>query len=289
MKKLLIVLLALLTLVGCTNKGGYSQVSDKDTVIFKSDKITYTKADLYKSLKMDSVDAIMNDIILKIAEIQGIKEEDIDAKYLEEVEEMKASGIYDYYVQYMGSEEQMAIALKTSIKFQELKKMHIEEEFDALVKEDVPVKMQVSSFADKETADKCLKEINEGSTFDMASINNGYTTSSQEKVYFDSDDLPIEVKTYINDVSTTNGLVKEPIETVKKSTETDGTETETKTYYLVNIIEKDPVNFKQDYIDAKTEKFDTQELINILLSKYDIQFYDQDLYNAVTKEYEVLK
>ena len=78
MKKILILITTILLLAACSNKNSYSYVSDGNDVIFTGNNKSYTKADLYKSLKLSAEDTLETDIINKISQSY-----DIDLKQIE--------------------------------------------------------------------------------------------------------------------------------------------------------------------------------------------------------------
>ena len=287
MKKLLVILLAVLTLTACASNKGYSQVSGSDDVIFEGPNSKYTKADLYKSVKVMSEDAIIDDILKKVAEIDGVDVATIDKETQEYLDEWIAYGYESYITYYYGSEEAFVESVRYSMILEELKKLYIEEKFDEYVEDDKPVKMQVAYFDDLDTAKQCLSDIEGGNTFDTAVINNGYTTDASEKVYLDSDDLPIQVKSYVNDTDKLG--LSTIITTSTTTTDADGNEVQTGRYYLINIIDRDVNNFKDDYLTAAIANVENETIINHELNTHEIKFYDQDLYDVMSKAYEVLK
>ena len=60
MKKILIIAFALLMLAGCSDASHYSYLSDGDEVLFTGPNTTYTKNDLYKSLKLSATEEFGN-------------------------------------------------------------------------------------------------------------------------------------------------------------------------------------------------------------------------------------
>lgn len=286
MKKILVVLLTLIALTACSSKG-YSSITNSDDVIFKGPDGQYTKAELYKSLKVVSEQPIVDDIVKKIATIEKVDFDQIDVEVEEEVQTVIDQG-YEFYIQYYyGSIDTYKEIVKSAKLYEALKKNYAAEKYDETVVVDTPVKMQVAYFETEEECDNAIKDIGSGSTFDTAVLNNGFAGDPQVKVYLDSDDLPIQVKTYVKEAKETG--LSNKIVTTTTSTDADGKEVITSRYYLVNIVDKDVNNYKDEYITIKVSDVEDATLINYLFSKYDVKFYDQDLYEIMSKAYEVLK
>lgn len=286
MKKILVVLLTLIALTACSSKG-YSSITNSDDVIFKGPDGKYTKAELYRSLKVVSEQPIVDDIVKKIATIEKVDFDQIDVEVEEEVQTVIDQG-YEFYIQYYyGSIDTYKEIVKSAKLYEALKKNYAAEKYDETVVVDTPVKMQVAYFETEEECDNAIKDIGSGSTFDTAVLNNGFAGDPQVKVYLDSDDLPIQVKTYVKEAKETG--LSNKIVTTTTSTDADGKEVITSRYYLVNIVDKDVNNYKDEYITIKVSDVEDATLINYLFSKYDVKFYDQDLYEIMSKAYEVLK
>ena len=96
MKKLLVLLFSLLLLVSCSGNS-YSSLSDGDAVLFTGPNNTsYTKNDLYKSLKVSSQDAIVSDILKNIALSYDVDMETIEADAQTYLDEYTQNGYESY-------------------------------------------------------------------------------------------------------------------------------------------------------------------------------------------------
>ena len=286
MKKLLITLFALLMLVGCSSKG-YSKISDGDEVLFKGPDITYTKDELYNSLKKASEESIENDIINKIATKMNLDLQKVDEEAEEMLQLYKSMGYESAIIAYYGSDESFKQMYINDGILRLLSGKYIDEKYDELISKDKPVKMQLVSFGDEETANKFIEDINSGSTFETAAINNGYTTETTPSVYIDSDDLVVDVKQYLNE---TNNLgLSSIITSTSSSTDANGNISNLNTYYVLNIISRDAKEFLDDYKAVKQENLDTVTVKNWLFENHNIEFYDQDIYEMMKSTYEVVK
>ena len=287
MKKILITLFTLLILVGCTAQKGYSQLSNGTDVLFKTPDGEYTKNDLYKSLKVNSEQAIENDILNKIATKLNVDLADVEKEADDMIEMYKELGYESAIYAYYGSIESFKQMYMTSGVLKKLSEIYIEDNFDKLVEEDKPVKMQMVHFEDEESANNFVNDVNSGSTFETAAINAGYDTECPLSVYLDSDELPIELKSYLN-TTTENGLSS--IITVTNTTsDSEGNPSTNSTYYVLNISSRDVNEFIDDYKATKLESVDAIAVKEYMFSTHDIKFYDQDIYEIMKTQYEVLQ
>ena len=280
MKKVITLLFALLLLVGCSSKG-YSKLSDGSEVIFTGpNNESFTKNDLYESLKISSVDAVENDILDKIAESEELDLTDVETEADGLVEMYQQLGYETYIIQYYGSIEAFKKYYISSGILTLLTNRYVEENYEIFKASDKPVKMKMASFETEEIANKVIEEVNNGSTFEMACANNGYTSEVSEAIYLDSDsDLDYNVKDYLNSTDTTG------LSTVIESDSDD----DTHVYYVLDITDRDVDNFKDEYITEKVADCDSDDVKNYMFNKHDIEFYDQDIYELMKSEYEVFE
>lgn len=287
MKKILIALFALLLLVGCSTKS-YTNISDADDVIFKAGDTQYTKGDLYKALKVSSSESIEQDILNRIAENLNIDLSDVEKEADEMIDLYKEMGYEEMIISYYGSMEDFKKQYVNSGVITKLSESYINDNYDLLVAEDKPVKMQIASFSEEETANKFVDDItNGGKTFDTAAVENGYDTTTQAAVYLDSDDLPLNIKSYLNETVSTG--LSSIILVSNESTDSDGNKTSIDTYYVLNIISRNTNDFKDDYIAVKTEKIGVEGVKDYMFSNHKIEFFDQSIYEMMSSEYEVFK
>ncbi len=280
MKKVITLLFALLLLVGCSSKG-YSKLSDGTEVIFTGpNNESFTKNDLYESLKISSVDAVENDILNKIAESEELDLTEVEEEADEIVDMYKQMGYETYIVQYYGSIEAFKKYYMSSGILTKLTNLYVEENYEIFKASDKPVKMKMANFETEEIANKVIEEVNNGSTFEMACANNGYASEVSEAIYLDSDsDLDYNVKDYLNSTDTTG------LSTVIESDSDD----DTHVYYVLDVTDRDVDNFKDEYISNKIADCESDDVKNYMFKKHDIEFYDQDIYELMKSEYEVFE
>ena len=285
MKKILIALLVLLLLAGCSsNSSKGAQVSDPNEVIFEGNGKKYTKDDLFYTLRSyDYPSAILYDMLYKCA----VNEKGDLSEYEEEVNE--TIEFYELYYgmtdfDSYGGEEVFRRMLTASLFLEDKKSEFVEEELDSYIENDVPVLAKVAYFDDEEAAKATLEMIEGGNTFEMAVLENGYDYSAQETIYLDSNEsLPLQVKEFFH---TAEPGLSPIITSITQTTDSDGNTIDTPRYYLIDLISKDVNDFKEGYIDLKAELIEDNDAIKKIFSNHEIAFYDQETLDKMKSAYE---
>ena len=288
MKKGFTVILIALLLSACSSKNIYSYLSNGDDPIFTGPNVTYTYNDLYKSLKVSSGEEIENQILLSIADTYDIDREELENQAQETIDLYVSLGYEEYLTSYYGTLDAYKEMYVSSLILNELAKIYVEENYETLKEGDLPVKMQLASFDTQEDAQKCIDDFNSGSTFDMAAINNNSLNSPQSAVYVDSDSsLVYEIKEYLNSTDTTG--VSSIITTTSMSKDDDGNDVESHTYYVLNVESRNADEFKEDYISLAASNASLETINKYFFTSHVLKFYDQDIYELMSGNYEELK
>lgn len=287
MKKLLVILICLLALAGCSNKPGYAKVSDGDEVIFEGPNIKYTKEELFDVLKLNSQTALEEEFIEKIAKDKGIDTESFDNDAQDYVDAMIEYGLESTIISYYGSVEAFKEMYKEQLLETALVKNYVEGKYDEYKTQDSPKLIQTINFEDEETAVKFMNDVNGGMSFEEAATENGYTSDVSSYVVLASDSLAAGIRDYVDNTDKLG--LSTIISDVTSSTDADGNATETTKYYLVNIVENDVENFKEQYIETKASEISLSNILDALLKEYNIEFFDQDLYDIMSAVHEGLK
>lgn len=287
MKKIFIIL-SLMLLCACSAGKTGSSISNGNDVLFTGPNVSYTKQNLYDSLKVSSSDALVNDIVNNIAKKENVDFDTIEKEAQEMIDEYIANGYDSYIIAYYGSTDAYKKSYIDNKVLEELSKNYVKENYEKTLANDMPIKMQMASFIELSDAEKFLEDLNNGSTFDMAALNNNTQSEPISSVYTDTDTtLPLEVKEYLNSNS---DLGVSPIITITTTTtDSQGQSTETNTYYVVNVESRNDADFRDEYIALAANNVTVDTLYDHLFTKYKIEFFDQDIYNLVTSNYEVLK
>ena len=287
MKKLLVILICLLSLAGCSNKPGYAKVSDGDEVIFEGPNIKYTKEELFDVLKLNSQTALEEEFIENIAKDKGIDTESFDNDAQDYVDAMIEYGLESTIISYYGSVEAFKEMYKEQLLETALVKNYVEGKYDEYKTQDSPKLIQTINFEDEETAVKFMNDVNGGMSFEEAATENGYTSDVSSYVVLASDSLATGIRDYVDNTDKLG--LSTIISDVTSSTDADGNATETTKYYLVNVVENDVENFKEQYIETKASEISLSNILDALLKEYNIEFFDQDLYDVMSAAHEGLK
>ncbi len=290
MKKILTILFALMLIAGCSSANHYSSISDGNDVIFTGpNNVSFTKNDLYKSLKLSGTETIATDIIDNIALAnESVNLEELEKEADDIIAQYKELGYEDYIIASYGSLDAYKKSYLSVLLEEELNKIYATENYDELLAEKKPVKLQMASFKSEEDAQKCIEDTNNGSTFDMAAANNNSQGTAESKIYTDDDTSYVyEVKEYINSTDTVG--LSTIITHAATGTDSEGNTVEDNTYYVLNIESRNSEEFKDDLIEQFAANADQNAVREYFLKKNDIKFYDQDLYQQMTSKFEVLK
>lgn len=288
MKKLLVLLFAILLLAGCSSSKTENYLSYGNEPLFKGPGHIYTNNDLYKSLKVTSEAVIENDIIATIAKTYEIDVEAIEEEADEMINQYLEIGYEPMIVQYYGSIDAYRSNIITSHIMDALAIEMLKENFDEAVESDVPIQMQVAKFDSEEDAKALIEKINAGSTFDMALLEIIEYANPAPVIYLDSStDYDIQVKEYLN---TTDSTGLSPVITASKTSKNEnGEEVMEGVYYVINVLSRNVEDFKDAYLEAASLNLEVDDITAYFFNKHSIKFYDQDLYEMMTKNYEVLK
>lgn len=286
MKKLLIVSIMLLLLSGCS-KGSSVALTNGSDLLWEGPKDSYTKQDLFDDMKnLNNYSSVISNSVLKtIAEVDGI---DIEAeiKALEEQYDSYMEILGDYAVSYFGDKTSFVNTLLPDSIASRYMKNDVEANFDSYVKENNPYYGTIFYLTDKDMADDIYQMVKDGEhTLEYAATEAGYNDNVSASVYTDKSDLPVEVKEVIlNNDAPYFGLL--PVETFATSSDTI---TSSFRYYVINITSKDVSTFKDEFIELLSSDFDKTALIQELVDKHDVRFFDQTSYDSFSTVYEGAK
>lgn len=287
MKKLIIVLASLMLLVGCGNH--YSTVTDADEVIFSyPNGDTYTKGNLYTDMKGNDITSICyNAIVMRIAEKEGIDIDTIKSDIQETIDEMTGNGMDAYITYYYGSVDAYKEAMISSQVEVDLCSKDIENNFETYKEDYDAFQAEMVYFDDEETANNLVTKATEtNQTFAYISTEEGYENAVTTTIYSNKDSLADAITDYVNN----NEPGVSPVIAVDEvTTDSDGNSVTNTKYYVINLISKNADDFKDDFIDYVLNDVDMDTIIANYINKYDINIYDQRVYELLSSNYEVLK
>ncbi len=283
MKKVLLVLLTVLFLFGCSGNGGTAKVSDGETAIITSPDGDYTKQDLFDAfMNTDISYTLLQNICRQIAVKEGFEVEESVNETLELYKSIYGEQ-FDTLAESYGGLEAFTEYLRGSASITRLYDEYIKINLDQYIEEYKPFKGQVVYFDSAEDVASFLERVKGGADFAETATAMGYLLDASGQVYTDKDSLPFEVKEYINAASGTG--LSDPIETVLSTSDANGTTTETTRYYVVNILDKDAGNFQEEFINSLRSHVDSVPAMNYYFGKYNLTVHDQRVYDLLSKTY----
>lgn len=285
MKKILCVLFTLLMLCACGSSNANTSVSDPNAVIIENSNTKLTKQDLYEMMKASASSDVLNSIFNSIAELYDIDLKEIEEEADDYIAMYQSMGYTSYIEYYYGSLEAYRASIINSAILETLGQEYIKDNFDKQVSNDKPVKMQMVTFDSQEKAEALIDAVNSGSTFDMAAIAQGVETAPIANVYLDSSELEIVIKEYLN--STENTGLSSIITTTSTSKNDEGEEVETLSYNVLNIVSRDVEDFKDEYIALAASTLEENTIRQYFLTKHNVTIHDQEIYDQISKNYEV--
>lgn len=288
MKKIILITLLAFLLTGCGTSN--AKVSNPDDVIWKSNKVIFTKQDLNDHLKAQNYSyMILRPLITKIAELESIDTEAAKADAEEQWQNVVDSGLKDYYEQSYGSKDYFIESAVINEAYSKLVEKYVNDNYDTFKEEQHPYKAQIAYFDSLDTVNKIIADVNNGThTFEYSVQENGYTQDATEQVYCDAGDLPVEVKDAVLN-SETIGLL-DVVQTSTYATDNDGNTALTPRYYLINVTSRDVESFKDEFIEYIQNKVaDPAAALSSYMKKYNLKFYDQRSFELIKETYGEFK
>jgi len=290
MKKLLITLFAILLLAGCSSSSDSAAlVNNGDEVIFEYGDTKYTKQQLNTDMKKNDFSSIIiQDYMLYVAEKEGLDLTAHNTEIEESVKQMQESGSDALITYYYGSvDNYKKIALYYNV-LNDFATNKVKENLDSYISEYKPYKAQYAFFDNKDAAEKLIKDVKAGGDFATLAKEAGYTQDASAQIYNDkSESVIIEIKEFVNNATATG--LSDVITTSTTTTDANGNSVQTPRYYVVNLIDKDANNFKDELIAQLAAEIEETTIVNEAIAKYPLTIYDQATYEVLSAAYEGIK
>lgn len=276
MKKILALLASLLLVCGCSD--AYANIKDGSTEVFKVGNKTITKEDMYSFMKanagtyyvLNDATAVIVDKEIEITDDMRTEAEEALELYKNMYGESFTNMLESYG--YKDEEDYLNNAILKSAQLNELVKKYATENYDSLVEQYFPRKAIILSLDSSDDADAALTELKGGT--EVADVVKAYNAVglSEPNIVTSDEDYPAEVKAVL--ISNNDGeWVKLPSSNGK--------------YYLVQIVDSNPANFKEEFVKEIATNSAVQEASDhYYFSKYNFTIYDKDLYDSFKAEYE---
>ena len=278
MKKLLISLLSLLILAGCS--AGSNKLKNGNEAIFTIGNKKLTKDTVYKIMTSSGAySKIITDADTYIVN-QEIKETSADVtKEAQEILNTYKTIYGDQFEAIKNNanaktdEEFIEKTLIPGLNQIELNKNYIRENYDTYITNCKPRKVQILNFKTADEANKALDILNTGTSIEDYAKNNDYTSSIEPKIVTLDDELSYDIKVFIDTTDKTGYS-----DIIMDATNN--------TYHIVNMIEMDPNAIKEDAILKLAENKDIiKEIQTFYYKKYNFNLYVADMYDDIAINY----
>lgn len=278
MKKLLVSLLALLMLAGCSDARAMIS-TDEEIFSVGNEKVTSKR--LFDVMKLsDGGMTVVKSAQNKITE--NVADEDVKAeadKRLEEIKEVFGDQLEERLKQsgYESVDAFMSQTVYPELKMTHLLKEKMVRDFEALTTENAPRKARILQLENQEKADEALEKIKAGENFDDIAKDYKVTGSPYDgsaKVHLlKSVQYPQEVADALKNATepTLSGVLSDASDDSK---------------YIVQIIEIDASRYQDETIEAFVG---SKDIVNKYLAQLFVdngfKIYDKDVYDAVAEKF----
>lgn len=282
MRKLLTATLALVLAFGLTGcSDATTNVTDAKTPIFTIGKEELTNGELYETLVAQGpVSSIINLVTEQLIELEVPVTEEITKKAEEAMAELK-EGLGDQFMDLIkaagfdNEEDYFNERVMYATRSQELTTVYLTNNFEEASAIYSPRKVNIIEVKTKEDADAALTKLKEGTSF--ADVAEEYSDSEVydgvSEIITKQSGLDATVFTKIKDAKE-NGLMPEVL-----------ANTDSSKFYLVNIEETNPENFKEDAIKALAATDGVADVaFEFFLKKYNFHIYDINILNAFEEQ-----
>lgn len=275
MKKIIVLLTALLLLVGCASKEASTSSNE---VIFTIGKNKVTQNEIFQTMKASdkgsaairlgqlelTKDISDSDVAVELEDRLQRQKDDLKDEFLTEVKKLG----------YETEEEYVEENLKPYVKLMFLLEKTISEDFDRFAQEQVPRKIAVLEILTEENAKKAKELIDNGSSLATVATELGEEdakyTGEETIDFLASSTLPNAVTRFLKE---SNEPATSDIIEVGESE---------KKFYIASLVDADVASYKEEVVELAmdTQGVAQRELARIY-NKAGFKVYDQGLYNAL--------
>lgn len=281
MKKILILLVGLLVLAGCS-ASGETYISDSKN-LFTIGNTTINTKDLYEVLKRnDGGNQVIKDSQNILTENTELTE-DMKTEADERWNQLISMYGEEFILSYSGfdtKEEYLEKTVYPELKMISVLKALIKENMSEVETTYVPRLIKIMNYTDKETAESAYNAL----TTDGKSVEEvvkefpaSETYNGKETVYLKGIDtnIPADVSSYIES-ATLPGL----------STIQEVTVNQITSYYIIQVLETAPANFEAQILDSMlSNESIVNNYLGLLFRENNFKVYDESLHTALQKNY----
>lgn len=274
MKKLIVLLSAMLILVGCANK---EASTSKNDVIFTIGKNSIKQDQIFHTMKASdkgatairlaqnilTSDVSDDDVKDALNEMLTRQKDDLKGEFLTEIQKLGFETEEDYVEKN----------LKPYVKLLHLLETTISEDYDRFAQEQIPRKVAVLEILSKENATKAKDLVDKGASLETVAkeLDEDVKYAGEIKLDFlASSTLPNAVTRFLKE--TNEPATSEIIETGDSE----------KKYYIAELVDADLLAMKDEIIEAAMDTQDvSQRELARLYKQNGFKIFDQGIYNAL--------
>lgn len=276
MKKLTYGLLALVmmgTMSGCAN--ATTQVTNPNEKLITVGKDSITRETLYSTLlSQGQITPVINLVTEKLIDLEVPLTDEITAEAQKNFDDLKAAigDNFSKLIEQAGFTSEEAYfndRVLYTVRAAKLTNVYLEENFAQAIATYKPMQVQILETTDAEKALTALNAIRDGQDFETIAKDTTTSTTFTGVTQVINSQMGIDTAAYAKIAGTKEaGLIDEVIQ--------GGTK-----YYVVNVVDSNPENYKQAAIDSMAKITAAgDDAFQFFLTKYDFRIYDYDVYQA---------
>ncbi len=280
MKKLLILaLISVLFMVGCSSDDPYASISEKDSAVVTVDGNSYTRGQFYDALVSTNATALVTNKLVDMMYEDIIGDESVILDQVNEVLEQLKTGDESYfklYLSYMGytSEETYVNDMILFSKQDALVGKYIEDNYDQFITDYQPKMVRMLQTSDKDKAEEALALIKDGASFleTTTTYGNGNYNGQTQLIHNQSENVSSNVLLAIQSYDEATILDAVVVNT-------EGT-----LFTVIEITDVDSTSLKDEFVSSLKQ---IDEVIDTAITSYvragNFTVFDKNVFDALNQ------
>jgi len=280
MKKLLILaLIGVLFMVGCSTEDPYAGISENDSAVVTVDGHSYTRGQFYDALVSTNATALVTNKLVDMMYENVIGDESVILDQVNEILEQLKAGDESYfklYLSYMGytSEETYVNDMILFSKQDALVGKYIEDNYDQFITDYQPKMVRMLQTSDKDKAEEALALIKDGANFleTTTTYGNGNYNGQTQLIHNQSENVSSNVLLAIQSYDEATILDAVVVNT-------EGT-----LFTVIEITDVDSTSLKDEFVSSLKQ---IDEVIDTAITSYvragNFTVFDKNVYDALNK------
>lgn len=280
MKKLLILaLISVLFMVGCSTDDPYAGISENDSAVVTVDGNSYTRGQFYDALVSTNATALVTNKLVDMMYEDIIGDESVILDQVNEVLEQLKAGDESYfklYLSYMGytSEETYVNDMILFSKQDALVGKYIEDNYDQFITDYQPKMVRMLQTSDKDKAEEALALIKDGASFleTTTTYGNGNYNGQTQLIHNESENVSSNVLLAIQSYDEATILDAVVVNT-------EGT-----LFTVIEITDVDSTSLKDEFVSSLKQ---IDEVIDTAITSYvragNFTVFDKNVFDALNQ------